>query len=183
MNKKLISLTIISVIVSGLFFTSCIYEDPEPEIRPVYGFELAPKQLGNVKPVLNEDKTQASATLSQSSDSGIVLYLRDDKVTFGANAVVTYEFTYKVKEWAEGSPAPKFFVRYGDIESEISSWDPSYSDKTNYHDGSGTSGTFSGTIKLANDANAIVFATNGYQWAGSQTDSVDVTVTKLSLFE
>lgn len=183
MKKKLISLTIIAAICSGLFFTSCIYEKPEPEIRPVYGFELAPKQLGNVKPVLNEDKTQASATLSQSSDSGIVLYLRDDKVTFGANTSVTYEFTYKVKEWAEGSPSPKFYVRYGDIESEISGWDPTYSEKTNYHDGTGTSGTISGTIKLANDANSIVFATNGYQWAGSQTDSLDVTVTKLSLFE
>lgn len=183
MKKLLKILSIVMAAFAGsVLLASCIYDDPLPEIRPQSGFVIA-TGAGGVSGTLNDDATEAYASLSQSSDSGLVLYLSEDKSTFGENAVVSYEFKYEVETWASASPNPKFLVRYGDADSSWSGWDPSYSDKTNYEDASGKSGTITNTIKLKSDANAIVFATNGYQWAGDSADSVKITVTKISVAE
>jgi len=180
--KKLSTILLSLAALCCFMFTGCIYDDPEPEIRPRAHLVLA-TGAGGVKATLSADETSATAVLSQSSDSGLVLYLYEDKTFAPENSVVSYEYTYAVKTWASNSPNPKLMVRYGDADSSWKNYDPSYNEKTNYEDCSAKSGKYSGKITLKSDANAIVFATNGYQWAGDSNDTIEITVTKISVAE
>ncbi|MCR4735568.1 MAG: hypothetical protein K5829_11245 [Treponema sp.] len=194
-KNSLLSLAFI-IFLSSFLCTSCIYDEPasevrpssEPtsitseEIRPIPGLVLV-TTAGGVNAVISEDRTTATALLSQGKDSGIVLYLYDDKSQVYENATVSYEFSYKVKDWSNSALNPKFLIRYGDSTSSWSGYDPSYSNKTNYEDARSNSGTVSSKIILKNKADAIVFATNGYNWAGDASDTVEVTIKKVSVFE
>lgn len=180
---KKISVVLLSLAV--LFctvLTACIYDDPEPEIRPKQGLVVA-TAAGSVEATISEDGSSATALLTQSSDAGLVLYLYEDKGFASENAVVSYEYSYAVKTWAASSPNPKLMVRYGDGSSSWKNYDPSYSEKTKYEDCSGKTGSYKGSITLKSAANAIVFATNGYQWAGDSKDTIEITVTKISVSE
>lgn len=178
--KKLIQIGA-AVAVLCLLFTACP-ADPG-EHRPVEGMTFTVATKANSKDgILNEDGS-ITATLSQSSDSGLVLYLTEDKSEVAENAVVSYTFKYKTTTWGDSSPNPKFLVRYGDANSNWSGYDPSYADKTNYEDASSKEGTIKNTIKIKSAASAIVFATNGYQWAGDSADTVEITVTGISVAE
>ena len=181
MKKSLLMLSAAAVLC-GVLFSSCIYDEPEPEIRPKQGLVVA-TSAGSVEATLSDEDTKATALLSQSSDSGLVLYLYDDKSFASENAVVSYEYSWAVKTWSNSSLSPKLMVRYGDASSSWKNYDPSYSEKTNYEDCSSNSGSKVGTITLKSEANAIVFATNGYQWAGDPSDTVEITVTKISVSE
>lgn len=183
--KKLTTVIFSLALVASFMATSCIYDEPEAEIRPGTGafVIVTDSAAGSVKGSVSEDGTSVTADLSQSSDSGLVLYLSDDKAVYGENTVVEYSFNYEVTSWGASSPNPKFLVRYGDSKSSWKNYDPSYSDKTNYEDAAAKSGSISNKITLKSKADAIVFATNGYQWAGESNDAVKITVTKVTVKE
>lgn len=189
----LLSLTVLCCFM----FSGCIYDEPpsesrpdaeisqilpDPEIRPKTGFIIA-TSAGSVEGTVSDDGSQVNAVLTQGSDAGLVLYLYEDKSFAPENSIVYYEYSWEVKKWADNSPNPKLMVRYGDASSSWKNYDPSYSEKTNYEDCSSKSGKKTASITLKSQANAIVFATNGYQWAGDSSDTVEITVTKISVKE
>lgn len=170
---------------SVLMITGCIYDPPEEEIRPVFEeekMEIVSTAGGVSDAKINDDGT-VTALLKFNKDTGVVIYLNTDKSKASVNSKVSYVYTYQTKDWGDSSVKPKFYVRYGDSASSFSNYDPSYNDKTNYDDGTGSSGEIKKDIVLKNDADAIVFATNAYQWAGAATDTVEITVKKIVVSE
>lgn len=172
----------LAVAFSLLVITGCIYDPPEAEIRPVDDMVIVTTAGGVSDAKVNDDGT-VTALLKFSSDTGVVIYLNSDKSKASENAKVSYDYTYQTKDWSDSSVKPKFYVRYGDASSSFSNYDPSYSDKTNYDDATASSGEIKNDIILKSDADAIVFATNAYQWAGASTDTVEITVKKIVVTE
>ena len=182
MKKNSLFLGLIGIACSILMITGCIYDPPEPEIRPTDDMVIVTTAGGVSNAKVNEDGT-VTAVLGFGKDEGVVIYLNSDKSESSENSKVSYEFSYKTQTWNDSSVKPKFYVRYGDSSSSFSNYDPSYSDKTNYEDASAASGEIKNSIVLKNSADAIVFATNAYQWAGDSKDTVEITVKKISVVE
>lgn len=182
MKKSIFLIKALCICIAGLLVVSCIYDPPEPEIRPTNSLSIVTTAGGVSNAKVNDDGS-VTATLGFKSDTGVVVYINEDKTVSGENAEISYEFSYRVGKWKDSSISPKFYVRYGDSKSSFTNYDPSYSEKTNYEDASSTSGTISGKIVLKSSADAIVFATNAYQWKGDSGDEVEVTIKQIVVKE
>lgn len=182
MKKNSILFGLACIAFSVLMVTGCIYDPIEPEIRPSDDMVIVTTAGGVSDAKVNEDGS-ITAQLGFNKDTGVVIYLNSDKTKSPENAKVSYTFTYETKNWKDTSVKPKFYVRYGDAASSYTNYDPSYSDKTKYEDASGNSGEIKNEIILKNEADAIVFATNAYNWAGDANDTVEITVKKISVTE
>ena len=129
----------------------------------------------------NDDGTCSFELNSNYNGNAILLYINENKSSIASGKTVNLEIAYETVsgKWEKDTSFPKFYFCLAN--NETSSWNTTKTSDDTYRDATATSGTITVGIPATGESNEFKVKFNAWEWTGSETDKVKVTVKSVSV--
>lgn len=123
----------------------------------------------------NGDGTCTFTLSAAYNGNAVLLYINEDKSSIAVGKKVEVKLDYETTS----SVNPKFYFCLA--KDATSSWDTPKTSDDKYNDGSAKTGTLIQEIEAKEESNQVKIKFNAYQWAGSEEDTVKITVKSVTV--
>ena len=129
----------------------------------------------------NDDGTCSFELGANNNGTAILLYINENKSSIASGKTVNLEIAYETVsgKWEKDTSFPKFYFCLAN--NETSSWNTTKTSDDTYRDATATSGTITVGIPATGESNEFKVKFNAWEWTGSETDKVKVTVKSVSV--
>ena len=120
----------------------------------------------------NDDGSITGVSSAANSGQPLIVYINSDKTSVASGKTVKVVFDFAVESWSDDTLLPKFVVAAG-LESE--GWDLKGSAPA-YRDATAATGSIEVPLVLTAESDVVKVQFNAWEWPGSETDSIKVTI-------
>ena len=120
----------------------------------------------------NDDGSITGVISAENNGEPLIVYINSDKTNVALGKKVKVVFDFVEESWSDNNLLPKFVVVAG---SESDGWGLKGSDPA-YRDAAAATGSFEVPVVLKADSDVVKVQFNAWEWPGSKTDSIKVTI-------
>ena len=123
----------------------------------------------------NGDGTCSFTLSAQYNGNAVLLYINQDhsSIAAGKKAIVNLDYS------TTSTINPKFYFCLA--KDDTSSWDTVKTSDDKYVDATSASGSLTAEIEATSESNEFKVKFNAWEWAGSESDTINVTVKSVTV--